>query len=78
MNLTEAARIIGISARTLRLAVEHGELKAEHPLSDGPWIFYRDTLDANAVAEILARARGRRRDSAIPPEEQGVLDLSMT
>jgi hypothetical protein len=78
MNLTEAARAIGISARTLRLAVEHGELQAEHPLPDGPWIFHRDALNANAVAELIARARGRRRGSALLAEEQGTLDLSMT
>src|SRR5262249_22210254 len=37
LNLTEAARLVGVSPRTLRLAVEHGELHAEHPLPDGPW-----------------------------------------
>ena len=42
LNLTEAARLVGVSARTLRLAVEHGELQREHPLPDGPWIFHRD------------------------------------
>jgi hypothetical protein len=78
MNLTEAARAIGISARTLRVAVEHGELQAEHPLPDGPWIFRRDALNASAVAELIARAHGRRRSSAVPAEEQGTLDLSMT
>lgn len=34
LNLTEAARLIGVSARTLRLAVERGEITAEHPLSE--------------------------------------------
>lgn len=33
LNLTEAARSLGISARTLRLAVERGELKASIPCS---------------------------------------------
>ena len=36
LNLTQAAKLVGVSARTLRLAVEHGELQAEHPLPDGP------------------------------------------
>jgi hypothetical protein len=35
MNLTEAANSIGVSARTLRLAVERGEIAADHPLNDG-------------------------------------------
>ncbi len=39
MNLTEAAHVLGISARTLRLAVERGEIEADHPLADGPWVF---------------------------------------
>ncbi|HVI78813.1 MAG TPA: recombinase family protein, partial [Candidatus Acidoferrum sp.] len=41
MNLTEAAAFLNVSAKTLRLAVEAGELRAEHPLSDGPWLFHR-------------------------------------
>jgi len=36
LTLTEAARLIGVSPKTLRLGVEHGELKAEHPLAEGP------------------------------------------
>lgn len=78
LNLNEAARVVGVTARTLRLAVERGELGAEHPLPDGPWIFNRDALEANAVAELVARARSRHRGPAIPAEEQSVLDLSMT
>lgn len=78
LNLTEAARFLGISARTLRLAVEHGELRAEHPLTDGPWIFKRNVLEAEAAIEVVARARARRHNAAIPPAEQGNLDLSTT
>jgi hypothetical protein len=78
MNLTEAARFVGVSARTLRLAAERGEVSAEHPLPDGPWIFNRTALQVNAVAELATRARGRHRGAAIPPDEQGMLDLSMT
>jgi len=64
----EAAELIGISSRTLRLAVERGE---------GPWIFNRDTLKTEAVTKLVARARARRGDHAIPMAQQGVLDLSM-
>ena len=45
MNLTEAADSIGVSARTLRLAVERGEIAADHPLDDGPWVFNRCELE---------------------------------
>ena len=78
LNLTQAARLVGVTARTLRLAVERGEVKGAHPLPDGPWVFHRDSLQANAIAEFLARARDRRHGPAIPTEEQRTLDLSMT
>ena len=78
MNLTEAARFVGVNARTLRLAAERGEVSAEHPLPDGPWIFNRSALQVNAVADLATRARTRHRGATIPPEEQGMLDLSMT
>jgi DNA invertase Pin-like site-specific DNA recombinase len=78
LNLTQAARLIGVSARTLRLAVEHGELAAEHPLADGPWIFNRNDLQTDRATAIAARARGRHHRPAIPNEEQGILNLSMT
>jgi DNA invertase Pin-like site-specific DNA recombinase len=78
MNLTQAARFIGVSARTLRLAVERGELEAEHPLPDGPWIFNRRALTSDAIAALSLRAQSHQRGGAVPREEQGVLDLSTT
>jgi DNA invertase Pin-like site-specific DNA recombinase len=41
MNLNEAARVLGIRPKTLRLAVERGDIEAAHPLPDGPWVFHR-------------------------------------
>lgn len=41
MNLTEAAAFLHVSPRTVRLAIDAGELHAEHPLSDGPWLVSR-------------------------------------
>ncbi len=78
LNLTEAARFVGVSPRTLRLAVEQGELHAEHPLPDGPWIFRRDQLITDAARVIAARAARRSRRAAIPTENQATLDLSTT
>ena len=78
LNLTQAARLVGVSARTLRLAVEHGELTAEHPLPDGPWIFRRDVLMTEQARTLAARARGRSRRPVVPTESQGTLNLSMT
>jgi len=46
LNLNKAAGLLGIAPKTLRLAVEAGEIEASHPLPDGPWIFSRSTLGA--------------------------------
>src|SRR5260370_36368969 len=43
MNLTEAAKTLGVGPRTLRLAAERSEVEAEHPLHGGP-------LHCNAAA----------------------------
>jgi hypothetical protein len=44
MTLTEAAEFLHLSSRTVRLAVERGEIPSEHPLADGPWVFRRADL----------------------------------
>jgi len=78
MNLTEAANTLGVSARTLRLAVERGEIEAEHPLDDGPWIFNRRAIETEAAAQFRARVRGSNRNPAIPTSEQSALGFSTT
>jgi hypothetical protein len=78
MNLTQAAKLVGVSARTLRLAVEQGELQAEHPLPDGPWIFQRDQLTTESARAIATRASRRSKRAALPSENQVALDLSTT
>jgi DNA invertase Pin-like site-specific DNA recombinase len=76
MNLTEAAAVLGISPRTLRLAVERGEIQADHPLADGPWVFQRQALETEAAATLVARVRGRKQAVAIPTSLQGTLGFS--
>jgi hypothetical protein len=78
LNLTEAARVLGVSARTLRIAAERGEISAEHPLPDGPWVFTRQTLDDAAVSEFLTRVESHRAGIAVPPSGQASLGLSST
>ena len=36
MNLSQASARLGITNRTLRLAIERGEVKAERPIACGP------------------------------------------
>jgi DNA invertase Pin-like site-specific DNA recombinase len=78
MNLTEAARSLGVAPRTLRLAVERGEIKAEHPLSEGPWIFNRQALETAAAIRVVERARDHTRTPAVATAEQRGLEFSTT
>ena len=70
LTLTEAARFLGISTRTLRLAVEHHRIEGEHPLPDGPWIFRREALHTKAAAQVVKRARDRRTPAVPYPEDE--------
>jgi DNA invertase Pin-like site-specific DNA recombinase len=78
MNLTEAADSIGVSARTLRLAVERGEIEADHPLDDGPWVFNRSELEKRATVNFVERVRGGRSHPAIPNSHQRNFGFSTT
>jgi len=76
MNLTEAAISVGVSGRTLRLAVEHGEIEGEHPLPDGPWVFNQRALETDAAARFVARVRRSNRAPAIPTSQQNRFEFS--
>ena len=78
MNLNEAARVLGISPRTLRLAVERGDIEAAHPLPDGPWVFQRQALETPQAAALVARVRDRNHQPAIPNSQQRALVFSST
>jgi DNA invertase Pin-like site-specific DNA recombinase len=60
LNLTEAAAVLGVAARTLRLAAEKGEVPSEHPLAEGPWVFRRSDLETEAARKVVERACRRR------------------
>lgn len=70
LNLTRAAAHLGISAKTLRLAVQSAEIEALHPLPDGPWIFRRNTLDGPAAQALLKRAQRVAKHPAGPSRRQ--------
>jgi DNA invertase Pin-like site-specific DNA recombinase len=57
LNLSKAARLLGIAPQTLRIAAESGEIEAIHPLPDGPWIFSRSALTGSKAQTIVMRAR---------------------
>ncbi len=78
MNLTEAARVLEVSPKTLRLAAERGEIEAQHPLPDGPWVFNRRALEAAGAARFLERVARSKRGPTIPTDGQATLDFSST
>jgi DNA invertase Pin-like site-specific DNA recombinase len=78
MNLTEAARFLGVSMRTVRLAAERGEIAGDHPLGDGPWIFSRQVLQGDAAREVVERVRSRNATPAIPNPDQKTFDFFNT
>lgn len=57
LNLGGAAKLLGITPKTLRLAAEAGQIEGAHPLPDGPWIFSRSKLATPQAHQILDRAR---------------------
>jgi DNA invertase Pin-like site-specific DNA recombinase len=75
MTLTQAAATLAVSAKTLRLAAERGEVEAQHPLSDGPWIFKRSALETEAARRLAQRTRNT---PAGHESRQQNLNLSMT
>jgi DNA invertase Pin-like site-specific DNA recombinase len=70
INLTDAAALLDISPRTLRLAIDRGEIPADHPFADGPWVISRDILEAKAAQTLKQRARTGPRKPAVLLSEQ--------
>jgi len=73
MNLSQAADFLGISPRTLRLAVERAEIEGEHPLGDGPWLLNRKNLETEDATAVVRRAKSRSPKAAIPSPDQQTL-----
>jgi DNA invertase Pin-like site-specific DNA recombinase len=73
LNLTRAALHLQVSAKTLRLAAEGGEIEGIHPLPDGPWLFNRAVLDSSAAKNIVLRAtRSARHPTGSAPDQQNL------
>ena len=78
LNLREAAAIVGVAPRTLRLAAERGEIDAMHPLQDGPWIFSRADLDCSRARDLALRVKLHTNHPAVPDATQQDLFISTT
>jgi DNA invertase Pin-like site-specific DNA recombinase len=57
VSLSEAARVCGVSHRTIERLVEAGLLKREQTAPRAPWEIRRSDLDAEPVRSIVARLR---------------------
>ena len=78
LKLNEAAAVLGVSPRTVRLAVERSEIAGEHPLPDGPWIINRAVLASQAAIDLVERARRSARTPTKPAPDQKTLGFSDT
>ncbi|WP_234843829.1 recombinase family protein [Sinorhizobium medicae] len=73
LNLGGAAKLLGVTPKTLRLAAEAGEIEGTHPLPEGPWIFSRSKLASPEARQILDRARQNpRRPIGSPPNQESL------
>ena len=73
LNLTQAASVVGIAAKTLRLAAQRGDIVAIHPLDDGPWFFRRTDLEGLAACDLPIRAPTGAKAPAGPAPNQETL-----
>jgi hypothetical protein len=78
LNLGNAAKLLKIAPKTLRLAAEARVIEAFHPLSEGPWIFARASLTTTAAQSIAERARQNPRYPAGSHPNQQSLFSSTT
>jgi hypothetical protein len=75
MNLTQAARYLGVSTEPLRKAVGRGELQGLHPLPVGPWIFKRADLETDSAKDLAEQIRKRRnRGVSHSPDQLSLID----
>ncbi|WP_424140462.1 recombinase family protein [Roseomonas chloroacetimidivorans] len=72
LNLSQAATLVGVAPRTLRLAAERGEINAMHPVADGPWLFRRADLDGDAGQSLAQRVRGPQHPTVPNPAQQSL------
>lgn len=78
LNLNQAAAVVGVAPRTLRLAAQRGDVQARHPLEDGPWLFRRADLESPGVQELVLRVRNNPNHPTVPDPAQQSLFPSTT
>jgi hypothetical protein len=67
LKLNNAAALLGISGKALRIDGDSGEIDAIHPPAEGPWVFSRSILDSSqgrAITDSAKRSKIPRRISS--------------
>ena len=73
LNLSRVAKLLGVAPRTSRLAAEAGDIKAVHPVADGPWVFERADLSKPAAQQLRKRARqNQKQPTETLPDQQSL------
>ena len=75
LNLSQAADYLGISRGTLQAAIRRGEIEAERPLSPGPWVLKRETLDSRPGRQLVKRVERNRERAGTRGREDLTPDL---
>ncbi len=78
LNLTQAAKRLGISTLPLRKAVQRGEIPALHPLKDGPWLFQLKNMETEKTAIAIEGIKQRRKQGGLQNIESLTLFKSST
>jgi DNA invertase Pin-like site-specific DNA recombinase len=76
LNLSQAARLVGVANRTLRLGIERGDVAAERPIACGPWVLNKQNLESDGATRFLEQVRLGRNHPTVPPSAQTTLELS--
>jgi hypothetical protein len=77
LNLSQAARLVGIANRTLRSGIERGDVAAERPIVCGPWVLNQQSLLSDSATRFLNRVRVGKATPTGQLSEQATLELSI-
>ena len=77
MNLTDAAALLGVNPRTLRLTIDRGDIAADHRLAHPPWIS-RDGLESEPAQALKRRVSHGAHHAAMLDSQQEQSLISTT
>jgi len=78
MNLSDAARRMGISKDTLQRAIRRGSISAERPIFCGPWVLQKENIENEQAVRFLEQVQANKSHPTTASPLQADLDLSIT